>query len=174
MNDSDAEIKRLSQEASAIFKRCSALSEEAARLYNESAQLSRKAKASFFGRDKLIADAKQLMSEADKLMNEQKRLMPEGQKLLQQAKELKSNANDNESSENNGIESEQLPAVRQEKQTDLYRFGIDTIIGGTVQFAAPFYLLSKRVLDQTTFNGSLQNYSVDSCKLDHYHPVKTC
>ncbi len=51
-------------------------------------------------------------------------------------------------------------------QINLYRFGIDTIIGGTVQFAAPFHLLSKRVLDQTIYNGSIQNYSADSCKVD--------
>ena len=51
-------------------------------------------------------------------------------------------------------------------QTNLYRFGIDTIIAGTVQFAAPFHLLSKRVLDQTIYNGNIQNYSTDSCKVD--------
>jgi hypothetical protein len=58
---------------------------------------------------------------------------------------------------------EQLPAG-QEKQIDLYRFGTDTIIGSTIQFAAPFHLLSQRILDHT--KGDLRDYPASACQAD--------
>lgn len=58
---------------------------------------------------------------------------------------------------------EQLPAG-QENQIDLYRFGTDTIIGSTIQFAAPFRMLSQRILDHT--KGNLRDYPGSACQAD--------
>lgn len=63
------------------------------------------------------------------------------------------------------VETELLPAHNQ-KQIDLYRFGIDTIISGTIQFVAPFHLLSKQVLVQTENGIEPRKYSATLCKAD--------
>ena len=161
MNSSDAEINQLAQEASDYFKQSTSLNQRAAQL-SQQAEWAFKTGKKQDG-SKLLAESRHLMSEADEMY-------ATGQRLLAQAKQLKSEASGGESSENgdteNTAESVQLSVPRQDKQTDLYRFGIDTIIGGTIQFAAPFHLLSKRVLDQTIFNGNIQSYSTDSCKMD--------
>jgi hypothetical protein len=58
------------------------------------------------------------------------------------------------------------PTPNNNGEANLYKFGIDTIIAGTIQFSSAFQLLSKRVLDQTTLAGKLQNYSADLFKSD--------
>ncbi len=63
------------------------------------------------------------------------------------------------------MSAEPLPAA-QENEIDLYRFGIDTIIGGTVQFAAPFHSLSKRILKQAIYKGNLREYPASACQAD--------
>jgi hypothetical protein len=56
------------------------------------------------------------------------------------------------------------------QQATIYRFGIDTIIGGAVQYAAPFYVLSETVLKETTTRfcaggiNALRDYPASACR----------
>lgn len=157
MDRSDAELqKRLAQEASANFKKSTELSNRAAQLFQE-------AEWDFKAGKK--AEGSRKFAEANRLMNEANELMVTGQGLLAEAQQLGAAANESKPLETDGSQSEQLP-TRYEEQIDLYRFGIDTIIGNTIQFAAPFQMLSKRLLDETVYNGNLEKYSADSCKAD--------
>lgn len=114
MNQSDAEAKRLEQEANALVQqsmpfheRCMALAKESSRLSAESIRLSQEAKASFFGRSKLLTEANRLHGEAVRLIDESKsvgkeakKLRDEAMKLLEQSKKLKPCADVSEPSAN--------------------------------------------------------------------------
>lgn len=91
MNQPNAEISRLTQEAPDFYNRSVQINEEAIRLLNESTSLSRQAKASFFGRSKLLTDARRLLAEGKRLREYASELKGEGDKLMEQSKKLKSN-----------------------------------------------------------------------------------
>ena len=91
MNQSNPEVSRLTQEATALFNQSIPLSEEAARLYAESGNESR---------SKNPKEAKRLMADGDELMAKSKKLREQGGQLLEQARELKLHADSNEPSAN--------------------------------------------------------------------------